>query len=103
MFSFIKWLNECICYYFSGKVKEQLIAEINNEKNNIQPIVRQDLIASILQNKAQTVVGQIEQLPEQVRNDLMDIITQINDVCINQSENTANGDKKRHKRRRKHH
>jgi hypothetical protein len=86
MFSLIKWLNNCFHYYFSGQVKEQLIAKINDEKNNIQPIVRQDLIASIIQDHPQRLVTQVEQLPDKIRDELMGMIMQAQDVCINQQD-----------------
>jgi len=75
MFSFVKWFNEYIYYYFSDRTKEQLITQITDEKNKIQPILRQDLMASIILDHPKKFIDQMAQLPDKVRDELMDTLT----------------------------
>jgi hypothetical protein len=70
MFSFVNWLKECINYYFQEPVKEELIAQINSEKD-LQPHLKEDLISSIMLNQPLRVAEQMNHLPTRLREDMM--------------------------------
>lgn len=80
MASIYKWLKECFNYYILGQVKEELITKIN-ETNDITPAVKDDLMSSILLNKPQQLINQINDannnIPETVKEDLMSSILKV--------------------------
>jgi hypothetical protein len=75
MFSIFKWIRECFNYYIFGQMAPVMIAKINDEKNNIAQDVKENLIASIMQNNPAKLIEQINDeknaLPVELKQDLM--------------------------------
>lgn len=75
MFSLFKWIRECFNYYIFGQLAPEMIAKINDEKNNITQDVKDNLIASIMQNNPEKLIEQINDeknaLPVALKQDLM--------------------------------
>ena len=59
LFSLCHWLKNFFTYYFSGPVKIELIAKINDDKD-LQPQVKHELIESIIQNQPQQLLEQLQ-------------------------------------------
>ena len=87
MFSLVKWLHGCFNYYFGDSDKAELIAKVNSQ-NDLQQEVKQDLVASIMLNKTERFIQQVDQLPEPNKNDLISSIMQATKVYINSTSET---------------
>lgn len=74
MSSLFGWIKKCFNYYILG-VQEELMAKISDEKTNISPEVKEDLLKSIMLNKPTQLVEQINDennhIPQDIKDDLM--------------------------------
>lgn len=72
MLSIIRWIGKQFRYFFYGK--DEIIAKINDEQNNIPNDVRTELIQSVIQNKPDRFIKKINEstkISEHVKTDLM--------------------------------
>ena len=78
MFGWFKWFKDSLNYYIFGRMKDQLINKITEEKN-ISTNIKTNLIKSIMENKPKQFIEQLsdDQIPESLKQSIV--------VCLNRS------------------
>lgn len=82
MASIFKFIKDCFTYMFGGGVKEELIKIIGEKSTEIAPEVKDDLLASIMQNNPKQFVEKLtdtnNMISQKVRDELMASIMRSN-------------------------
>lgn len=73
--SLFTWIKDCVNYYVFGQAKEELITKISDTTNNISPIVKENLLKSIMQDNPNQFIEQLNNetnnIPALLKEDLL--------------------------------
>lgn len=82
MTSIFKWIKECVNFVF-GHTTDELLARINQHSKDLSSETKEQLISSVMLNRPDQFVAQMNNVPINVRQDLMASVMRASQLYAN--------------------